>query len=135
LATELRFHREGEQDKALRGKGMFRAEIRSLANGPTLKLQGRLVGAWAEEARSLVTNDVVPKGLIVDLSDMTYLDATGEDLLNWLGSIGAKFMPTNVYAAGVCERLSLPVVGRLSHTHKAKLADTNEKAAPAMPCE
>jgi hypothetical protein len=114
---------------------MFRAEIYWLANGPILKMDGRLSGAWAEQARSLVTKDVVPNGLIVDLSDVTYVDQTGEELLSWLGSIGAKFMPTNVYAAGVCERLSLPVVGRLSHTHKAKLADTNHKAEPAMPCD
>ena len=45
---------------------MFRAEILWLANGPTLKMEGRLVGEWAEQARSLVTTDVVPKGLIVD---------------------------------------------------------------------
>ena len=42
---------------------MFRAEILWLANGPTLKMEGKLVGEWAEQARCLVTADVVPKGL------------------------------------------------------------------------
>jgi hypothetical protein len=34
---------------------MFRAEILWLANGPILKMEGRLVGDWAEQARCLVT--------------------------------------------------------------------------------
>jgi hypothetical protein len=44
---------------------MFRAEILWMANGPTLKMEGRLVGEWAEQARCLVTKDVVPKGLMM----------------------------------------------------------------------
>ena len=31
---------------------MFRAEIQWLASGPTLKLEGKLVADWAEQARS-----------------------------------------------------------------------------------
>jgi len=49
---------------------MFRAEIRWLRIGPTLKIKGRLVGKWAEQARCVVSEDVVPKGLIVDLNDV-----------------------------------------------------------------
>jgi hypothetical protein len=113
---------------------MFRAEIHWLANGPTLKLEGRVIGAWAEQARSLVTEDVVPKGLIVDLSDVSYVDVVGEELLNWLGSIGAKFLATNVYSAGVCERLNLPVLDRLSPVHKNKFEYTNQEAS-ATPFE
>jgi hypothetical protein len=40
---------------------MFRAEILWLANGPTRKLEGKLVADWAEQARCLVTKDVLPK--------------------------------------------------------------------------
>ena len=74
---------------------MFRAEILWLANGPTVKLEGRLVGEWAEQARCLVTN-IVPKGLIVDLTEVSYVDSAGERLLSWLGSIGAVFAATGV---------------------------------------
>lgn len=100
---------------------MFRAEIQWAANGPTLKMEGRLVGAWAEQARSLVTKDVVPKGLIVDLTDVSYVDAVGEKLLNWLSSIGAKFVAANIYASGVCERLHLPFLGGLPARRKQNL--------------
>ena len=54
---------------------MFRAEIRQLTIGPTLKMEGRLIGEWAEQAKSLITKDSVPKGLIVDLTDVTYVDS------------------------------------------------------------
>ena len=40
---------------------MFRAEIHELEDGPTLKMEGRLVGQWAEQAKSLVTMNSVPK--------------------------------------------------------------------------
>jgi hypothetical protein len=92
---------------------MFRAEIQWLAEGPTLKMAGKLVGEWAEEARSLVTTDVVPNGLIVDLTDVSYIDSAGQRLLIWLGSVGAVFLARNVYAAAICERLGLVAVERM----------------------
>ena len=86
---------------------MFRAEILWLANGLTLKMEGRLVGEWAEHARCLTTTDVVPKGLIVDLTEVSSVDSAGERLLSWLSSVGGVFVASNVYATAVCERLGL----------------------------
>jgi len=98
---------------------MFRAEILWMANGPTLKMEGRVVGEWAEQARSLVTTDVVPKGLIVDLTEVSYVDSAGERLLSWLGSVGAVFVASGVYAPAVCERLGLSPVRRMrARRHK-----------------
>jgi hypothetical protein len=88
---------------------MFRAQITELASGPTLKMEGSLVGPWAEEAKALVTNGPVPKGLVVDLTDVWYVDSVGERVLTWLASIGASFLAAAVYAASVCERLELPL--------------------------
>ena len=89
---------------------MFRAEIRQLENGPTLKMEGRLVGDWAEQAKSLVTKDFVPKGLMIDLTEVTYVDSVGDRVLKWFESIGAKFVAKGIYAAGICERLQLPTL-------------------------
>jgi len=90
---------------------MFRAQINQLGSGPTLKMEGSLVGEWAQEAKSLVTIGPVPKGLIVDLTDVSYVDPVGEQVLDWLASVGASFMAKAVYAASVCERLQLPLHG------------------------
>ena len=57
---------------------MFRAEIQWLASGPTLKLEGKLIADWAEEARFLVAKDVLPKDLIVDVTSVGYVDSAGE---------------------------------------------------------
>ena len=91
---------------------MFRAEILWLANGPTLKMEGKLVGEWAEQARCLITADIVPKGLVVDLTEVSYVDSSGERLLSWLGSVGAVFAVSGIYFTAVCERLDLSCTHR-----------------------
>lgn len=88
---------------------MFRAELKQSADGSILKIEGRLVGDWADEARSLIMRGCTPRGLIVDLTEVSYIDATGEQLLTWLSNIGATFVAKAVYSAAVCERLQLPV--------------------------
>jgi hypothetical protein len=91
---------------------MFRAQITQMADLPTLKLEGCLVAEWANEAKSLVTNGPILKGLIVDITDVSHIDSVGEQVLAWLASIGASFMAKGVYAASVCERLKLPFYRR-----------------------
>lgn len=93
---------------------MFRADMLWLASGPTLKMAGRLVGEWAEEAMRLVTTDIVPKGLIVDLTDISYVDSAGERFLSWLGRLGATFVASGVYVPAVCEQLGLSPVHRIT---------------------
>ena len=94
---------------------MFRAEIQWVA---TLKLEGKLVADRAEEARCLVTKDVLPKLLIVDLTEVSYVDLAGERLLSWLGSVGAVFVASGVYTPSVCEHLGLsPARGMPARRH------------------
>ncbi len=89
---------------------MFCAEMLWLADRPVLKMEGRLVADWAEEARLLVTKEVVPKSLLVDLTELSYIDHAGEQLLQWLASLGAKFLAGSVYTLSVCENLHLPLL-------------------------
>jgi hypothetical protein len=105
---------------------MFRAEIQWLASGPTLKLEGKLVADWAEQARCLVTKDVLPKDLIVDLTDVSYVDSVGEQLLKWLASVGAVFIAGSVYAFAVCDRLRLPPMQRIAERRKRRHGSSGE---------
>jgi hypothetical protein len=107
---------------------MFRAEIQWLASGPTLKLEGKLVADWAEQARCLVTRDVLPKGLIVDLTELSYIDSVGEQLLKWLASVGALFIAGSVYAIAVCDRLRLPPMQRITERRKRRHGSSGEKS-------
>ena len=108
---------------------MFRAEIQRLASGPTLKLEGRLVADWAEQARSVVTKDVLPEGLIVDLTEVSYVDSAGERFLSWLGSVGAVFAASGVYATAVCERLGFLPMQRIAEPRKRQHVDCGEKSS------
>jgi len=101
---------------------MFRAELHHFENNATLKLEGRLVGDWAEQAKCLVIKDSVPNQLIVDLSEVTYVDSVGDKVLKWLESVGARFKARGIYAAGICERLQLPFTERL---HPLPASDLN----------
>ena len=104
---------------------MFRAQICQLANGPTLQMEGRLVGDWAEQVKALITKDSVPKRLIVDVTEVTYVDSVGDQVLKWLESIGAKFVAKEIYAAGTCERLQLPLLDTIQARagHRSKATD------------
>ena len=106
---------------------MFRAEIQWLASGPTLKLEGKVVADWAEQAMCLVTKDVVPKSLIVDLTEVSYIDSVGEELLKWLASVGALFVAGNVYAIAVCGRLGLSPMQRISERRKRRHGNNEER--------
>jgi len=88
---------------------MFRAELNQSAEGSILKMEGRLVGDWANEAKALVTRGPISKRLIVDLTEVSYVDAVGEQVLTWLSSLGARFVAKAVYSAATCKRLRLPV--------------------------
>lgn len=95
---------------------MFRAHMHIRPDGPTLKMEGRLVGNWARHTRLTMTDQTVPPRLVVDLTDITYVDSVGEEVLAWFASIGATFASDAVYGAEVCERLQLPVHRRFSVT-------------------
>ena len=108
---------------------MFRAEIQWLASGPILKLEGKLVADWADQARCLVTKDVLPKGLIVDLTEVSYIDSVGEQLLKWLASVGALFVAGSIYAIAVCDQLRLPPMQRITERRKRRHGSSGEKSS------
>jgi len=108
---------------------MFRAESQWLASGPTLKLEGKLVADWAEQARRLVTKDVLPEGLIVDLTEVSYVDSVGEQFLKWLAGVGAVFIAGSVYAFVLCDRLRLPPMQEITERRKRRHGSSGEKSS------
>jgi len=94
-----------------RNLNMLRAQFSDKNDRLSLKLEGRLVGAWAVQVKSLLSRHFVSNGLLVDVSDVTYVDSVGEQLLLWLRNLHAKFVAETCYAHDVCERLQLDVEG------------------------
>jgi len=88
---------------------MLRVECHDIGDTVTLRLEGRLVREFAQDARHLVTRCKIPLRLVVNLSEVTFVDVTGEEVLLWLARIGGEFVAENCYPLHVCERLHLPM--------------------------
>jgi len=99
-------------------KTMLRAEIQNSENGLVIRLEGRFSGEDAEHVRTLVTRHNIEKRLVVDLTEVTFIDTVGEATLSFLSRLGAKFIAQDVYLLDVCKRLNLP----LSRSHKRERA-------------
>jgi hypothetical protein len=65
------------------------------------------VGEWAVQVKSLVPRHFVPNGLVVDISEVLYVDSVGQQLLLWLRDLHSKFVAKSCYARDVCGRLQL----------------------------
>jgi hypothetical protein len=76
----------------------------------TFKLEGRLAGERAEQVRTLVTRSKTEMRFIVDITEMMFVDALGEEVLSFLKRLGAQFLAQTAYSLDVCERLHLPLV-------------------------
>ena len=88
---------------------MLRVEYQDVGNTVTMRVEGRFVGAFAKDARELVTRCRISMPLVVNLSEVTFVDAVGEEVLSWLARIGGEFVAENCYPLHVCERLHLPM--------------------------
>ena len=93
---------------------MLRVEYQDVGNTVTMRVEGRFVGAFAKDARELVTRCKISIPLVVNLSEVTFVDAVGEEVLSWLARIGGEFVAENCYPLDVCERLHLPMARKRS---------------------
>jgi len=89
---------------------MLRVEMRDSVNAFIFRLEGRFTGEGAEHVRTLVTRCHTEMRLVVDLTEITYVDIVGEEVLSFLKRLGAVFLAETSYALDVCERLRLPLV-------------------------
>lgn len=80
-----------------------------LLGSATLRMSGRMAEGCREEVKAFVGLHGVLPSMVVDLSEVTYVDRAGEEALCWLGQLGAKFMANNSYGLHVCERLQLSI--------------------------
>src|ERR1700757_2956211 len=98
---------------------MLRVETQQLDGALICRLEGRFTGEGAEEVRKLVTRCDSQLQLVVDLTEVMFIDAIGEEVLFFVKRLGAQFLAETSYSRDVCERLQLPVIGKL----KAKMAE------------
>ena len=87
---------------------MLRVETQESEGALICRLDGRFTGEGAEHVRMLVARCDTARTLVVDLTELLYIDATGEEVLLLLKKLGAQFVADTSYARDVCERLDLP---------------------------
>ncbi len=72
--------------------------------GPTLKLEGRLVGPWIEvEAQECGINDSSGEYPALDLAAVAYVDAEGAELLRSLLAANFTIVASSGYVAALLE--------------------------------
>ncbi len=90
---------------------MIRIEFHDSTNTMTMRISGRFVETFAENARALIIPYTDPPNFVVDLSEVSFVDTVGEEVLTWFGQLGGEFVAENFYSLNVCERLNLPITG------------------------
>lgn len=91
---------------------MLRIEFHEHQETVTLKAEGRFVGRYAEDIKQMVLRCTHARRLEVNLSEVTFVDSAGEDVLLWLAHVGGRFVTETSYSRDVCERLQLPIIRR-----------------------
>ena len=88
---------------------MLLVEMHDSSNAFIIRLEGRFTREGAEHVRTLVTRCHTEMRLVVDLTEVTFVDAVGEEVLSFLRRLGAEFVADTAYTLDVCERLHLPL--------------------------
>lgn len=88
---------------------MLRTQMQVSEQSLILRLEGRLAASDAEHVRTLVVGCDFSTGLIVDLTETTFVDAVGEATLTFLSRLGAKFIADDAYVLDLCQRLHLRI--------------------------
>lgn len=86
---------------------MLRVEIQDTENSLILALEGRFTDGAAENTRMLIMRCREGIRLVVDLTEVTFVDTAGEDVLSFFGDFGAEFVAQTSYALDICDRLNL----------------------------
>jgi hypothetical protein len=86
---------------------MLRVDIRNSANALSVKLEGRFTGNDAGNTRTLMARCHEGVTLVVDLSEVTFIDSVGEEVLSFFDRFGAEFVAQTSYTLDICERLHL----------------------------
>ena len=103
---------------------MLRVQTQELDGALICRLEGRFTSKGAEEVRTLITRCDGKPQLVVDLTDVLFIDTIGEEVLLFVKRLGAQFVAETSYSRDVCERLQLPLVRKQkSSTHMAGNSD------------
>jgi anti-anti-sigma regulatory factor len=85
---------------------MLKITIVNGMNMVTLKLEGKLAGPWVDELKRnwrAVNDNSGNKRVLVELSEVTFVDADGRNLLTSMYAEGTRFRTFGCMAKGIVE--------------------------------
>jgi hypothetical protein len=109
--------------KCRRGRVMLRVETKLSVDTLTFKLEGRLTGEGAEHVRTLVTRSGEMR-LVIDLTEVMYIDAVGEQVLSLLHRLGARFIAETAYSLAFATGFISPWLATANRTRSAWVVQT-----------
>jgi hypothetical protein len=89
---------------------MLRVKTEESIDAFTFRLEGRLTGEEAEQVRKFAMQCHSELRLVVDLTEVMFIDAVGEEVLSLFKRLGADFVSETAYSRDICERLQLPLI-------------------------
>lgn len=87
---------------------MLKITIENSADVATFVLEGKLAGPWVDELERIwlaLRHDSPNKLVMVDLCEVTFVDAEGRKLLTWMYEEGARFRTLGCMAKGIVEEI------------------------------
>jgi hypothetical protein len=106
---------------------MLRVEMHDEDGSLVTRLYGRLTGEYAEHIRTLLLRCNSETKLVVDLTEVTFADSVGEEVLSSFGLLRGEFIAENAYAKDLCERLQLPLASSTRRRRNGKLRPPSKR--------
>jgi len=100
-------------------------------SGPaTLKLEGKLAGPWVEELKDVWRSESATETVLVDLLEVSFVDASGKDLLAQMWQGGADFVADSPLMKQVIEEVTGSPEGWDKPARLARCAYTSKGEKP-----
>jgi hypothetical protein len=86
---------------------MLRISIDSCGQNTTVKVEGRVIGAWVSELGACWADllESAPRPIRVDLDDVSFVDAAGKSVLRRMRADGAILVATSLTMRAVVEEI------------------------------
>ena len=96
---------------------MLRITTENTRGSASLKLEGRLAGAWVDEVEHAwhkIVEGLSRVPVLVDLCGVTFIDAEGKKLLRWMCEEGAVFASCGPDITAAVEQAQREALDRLA---------------------
>ena len=81
---------------------MLKITTTATPDGTTLRIEGRIVGGWVDElSRSVTETQTSTTRVVLDLSQVTFVDAIGVVFLRSAAANGVDFINPSDFVAGL----------------------------------